>query len=104
TSTPWMTSVAPKAFRTSRIAPDAMDAPLFGRLQTRAAALCFRPSWRRHGRTNPGRQLDGIIGAISIPCLSRVFSVLQLETPVSCGAVVGQSDDCAPCGWTEYVA
>ena len=32
TSTPWMTSVAPKALRTSRIATDAMDAPLFGRL------------------------------------------------------------------------
>jgi len=81
-----------------------MDAPLFGRLQTRAAALCFRPSWRRHGRTNPGRQLDGIIGAISIPRLSRFSSVLRLETAVSRGAMGDQSDYCAPWRLTEHDA
>src|SRR5262249_3479374 len=41
------TSVAPKAFLTSRIATDAMDAPLFGPLRVAPARGLFRVCFRR---------------------------------------------------------
>src|SRR5213080_2385443 len=102
TSTPWMTSVAPKAFRTSRIATDAMDAPLLGRLQAPAPRLlAFAPAGAATAAPTPGRQLDGIIGAISIP-VCRGFPRFCGCKRRFRGAMGGQSDYCAPWRLTKH--
>src|SRR5262249_39906804 len=73
TSTPWMTSIAPKAFLTSRIATEAMkllpSRGPFGR-PSEAPAGSFRmlPNiCAAMAGATPGLRLDGIIPPISIP-------------------------------------
>ena len=80
TSTPWMTSIAPNAFLTSRIATDAMRSsrsvarPFADALARAPVGFSpVRPLRRDPGQHSRVVQLNGITRAISIPRWSHIF-------------------------------
>jgi len=97
-STLWMTSIAPKAFLTSRIATEAMDSSRHGLFRApplkRARGLfshCSRTPVPPRRRRAPGLRLEAIIGAISIPRSLQMHPDPRQEIPMSCAKIFAAS-------------